>query len=119
MLKRPTAGLEAKDVDFGMKAFDSFVRGNELDEDEKKALSLSGSGSTTDTSAYAPADYVAELIKTITEISPVRSVARIRQTSNKEIEIPSRTATFAAQWTAEVATRAETTGYTTSIRFSA
>lgn len=115
MLKRPTSGIEAKDVDFGMKAFDAFVRGNELDEDEKKALSLSGTSPTTDTSAYAPAEYVAELVKTITEISPVRSVARVRSTSNKEIEVPSRTATFAASWTAEVSTRAETTGYTTSL----
>ena len=56
-----------------------------------------------------------ELIKVITEISPVRSVARIRQTSNKEIEVPSKTATFAAAWTAETGTRSETTGYTTSL----
>ena len=51
----------------------------------------------------------------ISEISPVRSVARVRQTSNKEIEVPSKTATFAAAWTAEGGSRTETTGYTTSL----
>ena len=63
----------------------------------------------------AAAEYVEELIKVITEISPVRSVARVRQTSNKEIEVPSKTASFAAAWTAETGSRTETTGYTTSL----
>ena len=114
MLKRPANAMEAKDVDVSLKAWDSFMRKGEsnMDEMERKALVV---GTAATAGNLAPAEYVAELIKVITEISPVRSVARVRQTSNKEIEVPSKTATFAAAWTAEAGTRAETTGYTTSL----
>ena len=114
MLKRPANGMEAKDVDFSLKAWDSFMRKGEtnMDEMERKALTV---GTAATAGNLAPAEYVEELIKVITEISPVRSVARVRQTSNKEIEVPSKTASFAAAWTAEAGTRAETTGYTTSL----
>lgn len=114
MLKRPANGMEAKDIDVNLKAWDSFMRKGEdgLDEIEKKALTV---GTAATAGNLAPAEYVEELIKVVTEISPVRSVARVRQTSNKEIEVPSKTATFAAAWTAEAGTRSETTGYTTSL----
>ena len=79
---------------------------------EIKALTV---GTAATAGNLAPAEYVEELIKVITEISPVRSVARIRQTSFKEIEVPSKTASFAAAWTAETGSRTETTGYTTSL----
>lgn len=114
MLKRPANGMEAKDVDIHMKAWDHFMRNGEegLDEVEKKALTV---GTAATAGNLAPSEYVEELIKVVTEISPVRSVARVRATSNKEIEVPSKTATFAAAWTAETGTRSETTGYTTSL----
>ncbi len=83
-----------------------------LDDLEIKALSVSN-----DTSGgfLAPEEYVRELIKTITEISPVRTIARVRSTAQKSIKMPSRTATFTAQWVAENGTRSETTGYTTNL----
>ena len=114
MLNRPATGLEAKQIDESIKAWDTFMRkGREgMDEMELKALTV---GTDATAGNLAPAEYVNELIKVITEISPVRSVARIRQTSQKEIEVPSKTATFAAAWTAETGTRSETTGYTTSL----
>lgn len=114
LLRRPANGIEAKSVDFAVKAWDKWMRkGDEaLDEVEKKALTV---GNAATAGNLAPAEYVNELIKVITEISPVRSVARIRQTSNKEIEVPSKTATFSAAWTAEAGSRTETTGYTTSL----
>ena len=42
MLKRPNSGVEAKEIDFSMKAWDKFMRkGNEgLDADEVKALTV-------------------------------------------------------------------------------
>ena len=42
MLKRPSAGVEGKQIDFAMKAWDKFMRkGNEgLDADETKALTV-------------------------------------------------------------------------------
>ncbi len=114
MLKRPANVMEAKDVDLSLKAWDSFMRKGEshMDEMELKALTV---GTAATAGNLAPAEYVEELIKVITEISPVRSVARVRQTSNKEIEVPSKTASFAAAWTAETGSRTETTGYTTSL----
>jgi len=114
MLKRPANAMEAKEVDLSLKAWDSFMRkGQEnMAPEEVKALTV---GTAATAGNLAPAEYVNELIKVISEISPVRSVARVRQTSNKEIEVPSKTATFAAAWTAEGGSRTETTGYTTSL----
>lgn len=114
MLKRPEAGVESKNVDYAMKSFDKWLRkGKEgMEPDEVKALSVSN-----DTSGgfLAPPEYVQELIKTVTEISPMRQIARIRATSQKAVQMPSRTATFSAQWVAENGTRSETTGYTTQL----
>ena len=114
MMKRPSAGVEAKQIDDSIRIWETFLRkGKEgLDDVEQKALTV---GTAATAGNLAPAEYVEELVKVITEISPVRSVARVRQTSNKEIEVPSKTATFAAAWTAETGTRSETTGYTTSL----
>lgn len=115
MLKRPSASaVEAKEVDLQLKSWETWIRkGDEgLDDAEKKALTV---GTAATAGNYAPAEYVEELVKIIEEISPVRSVARVRQTTNKEIEVPSKTANFAAAWTAETGTRSETTGYTTSL----
>lgn len=58
----------------------------------------------------APAEYVREILKTVTLISPARSLARVRQTASKSIMLPKRTGQFAAQWTAEQGTRSETDG---------
>lgn len=114
MLRRPASGLETTQIDASIKAWDTFMRKGKdgMDPMELKALTV---GTDATAGNLAPAEYVNELIKVITEISPVRSVARIRQTSNKEIEVPSKTATFAAAWTAEAGSRTETTGYTTSL----
>lgn len=58
----------------------------------------------------APVEYVREIIKGVTEMSPFRSVARVRQTAAKSIQVPKRTGQFAAQWAAERGTKSETTG---------
>ncbi len=58
----------------------------------------------------APMDFVQDIIKTIILYSPVRDVATVRQTENKSILYPTRTATFAAQWVTEQQQRTETTG---------
>lgn len=112
VISRPNASGEAKDVDVQMKAFDKWLRKGEVDEMEKKALYESDD---TLGGFYAPAEYVADLIKGVTEISPIRSIARVRTTSNRGIEVPKRTGQFSAQFVAETATRTETTGYTTGL----
>lgn len=77
--------------------------------DEYKSLAV-----TPDTAGgyLAPVEFVREIIKGETEISPVRTLARVRQTAQKSVQIPKRTGQFAAQWVAEQGTRSETTGLT-------
>ena len=114
MLKRPDVGLEAKQVDASLKAFDSYLRKGEaqMGAEEIKALTVSNDAGA---GYLAPNEYINELIKTLTEISPMRQIARIRTTDAKAIEIPSRTATFSASFVGEVGTRSETEGYTTKL----
>ena len=110
VLKRPNAGLDTKQIDDSLFAFDAYCRKgfDALTEAEKKALTVSNDS----TGGYlAPPEYVRELIKDVTEISPIRSIARVRSTGQRSIQIPKRTGTFAAQWVAESGTRSETTGY--------
>ena len=114
MLKRPNANLESNQIDQKMSAFDKWLRkGKEnMEADEVKALTVSD-----DTAAgfLAPPEYVRELVKEITEITPFRSAARVRSTTQRSIQLPKRTDTFSAQWVAESGTRSETTGYTTAL----
>ena len=110
IVTRPNSGFESKQVDEYMGAFDTYCRkGLEgLDIAERKALTVSNDS----TGGYlAPPEYVRELIKDVTEISPIRSIARIRSTGARSIQVPKRTGTLAAQWVAESGTRSETTGY--------
>ena len=113
-IARPNTSIETKDVDIQMKAFSSMLRvgKDNMDEVEKKALYESDN---TLGGFYAPAEYVADLIKGVTEISPIRSIARVRTTSNRGIEVPKRTGQFSASFVSETATRSETTGYTTGL----
>lgn len=114
VLKRPGSGFSAEQVDATVKAFDAYCRKGieNLDPDEKKALTVSNDS----TGGYlAPPEYVRELIKDITEISPIRSIARVRSTSARSIQVPKRTGQFSAQWVAESGTRSETTGYTVGL----
>jgi len=74
---------------------------------EYKGLNIS---SDTAGGYLAPLEYVREIIKGVTEMSPVRALVRVRTTANKAIQIPKRTGQFAAQWVAEQGTKTETTG---------
>jgi len=110
VIKRPNSGFETKDVDEYLNAFDLYCRkGLEgLTDMEKKALTVSNDS----TGGYlAPPEYVRELLKTVTEISPIRSIARVRSTGARSIQVPKRTSSFSAQWVSESGTRSETTGY--------
>jgi len=110
VMRRPNSGFTAKQIDEGVAAFDSYCRkGMEgITPDEKKALTVSND---TTGGYLAPPEYVRELIKTITEISPIRSISRVRNTGQRSIQIPKRTGTFAAQWVSESGTRSETNGW--------
>ena len=110
VLKRPNSGFSTKQVDEFHSAFDQYCRKgiDALDGAERKALTVSNDS----TGGYlAPPEYVRELIKTVTEISPIRSIARVRNTGARSIQVPKRTGQFSAQWVSESGTRSETTGY--------
>ena len=114
VIKRPNSGFDTKQVDDYMNAFDHYCRKgiDALSPDEKKALTVSNDS----TGGYlAPPEYVRELLKEVTEISPIRSIARVRSTGQRSIQIPKKTATFSAQWVAESGTRSETEGYTVGL----
>ena len=110
VLKRPSSGFDTKQVDDHTQAFEAYCRKglDGLSDVEKKALTVSND---TTGGYLAPPEYIRELLKTVTEISPIRSIARVRSTGQRSVQVPKRTSTFSAQWVAESGTRSETTGY--------
>jgi len=110
VMKRPNSGMDSKQVDETLEAFDTYCRKgiDHLTDFEKKALTVSNDS----TGGYlAPSEYVKELLKEITEISAIRGIARIRSTGQRSIQVPKRTGQFAASWVSESGSRSETTGY--------
>ena len=76
---------------------------------EEKVLTIGGASGV---SYLAPGEYVNQIIKGVVEISPMRSLADIKPTSNNYSEIPKRTGTLSGGWTGEIESRAEDTGLT-------
>ena len=92
------------------KAFLAYAsKGDQIAPDTLKVLTIA---SDPGGGYLAPSEFVAEIIKTTVEFSPVRGLARVRTTSSKESRHPTRTGTYAAQWAGENTTRTETTGLT-------
>jgi len=110
MLKRPELGLTTQSIDETKAVFDKYLRKGKdaLDEVELKVLTVSND---TTGGYLAPPEYVQELLKQVTEMSPIRSIARVRATGQRSVQMPKRTGQFSAQWVAEAGTRSETTGY--------
>ncbi len=78
-----------------------------LTREEMKALTV---GNDPSAGYLAPVEYAREIIKGEVEFSLLRTVARVRPTSRRSVQMPKLTGTFGAVWTAESGTRAETTG---------
>jgi HK97 family phage major capsid protein len=107
-LARPGVKVEtAKPEDREVKAFEHFVRqGREaLGADEIKDLRVSDA---TAGGYLAPDQFVAELIRNLVEISPVRAAARIGNTTAGAVILPRRTARLTASWVGETEARPET-----------
>jgi HK97 family phage major capsid protein len=89
------------------KAYDRFLRKGDqaLKEEERKVLTIG----TDATGGYlAPAEYQREIIKSIVEISPFRSLVNVKTIGTSEFNQPKRTQTTTATRVAEVGTRSET-----------
>jgi HK97 family phage major capsid protein len=91
------------------KAFARFLKqGKEhVGPEELKVLLLADD---TAGGYLAPSEMVHEIIKGEAELSPMRQVARVRQTTARTLEIPRRSGQFSAVWTGEIEVRAETEG---------
>lgn len=100
LLRMPAGGGDNAAAKAEIKALESFLcKGRQgLEPDEVKYLRTDVD---TDGGYLAPNEYVAEIIKNITEVSPVRSIARVRRTSSKAIEVPTRTSIPSGGWTGE------------------
>jgi HK97 family phage major capsid protein len=91
------------------RAFEAYLRKGVFGPEQAKALSVSDD---TTGGFLAPSEYVADILKGVTEFSPIRQLARVRTTSARSIQFPKRTGQFSAAWAAETSTRAESTGLT-------
>ena len=111
VLKTPKlSGTEAKaeGVEKAREEFLTWARKGEYNgAKEVKVLTI---GDPASGGYLSTPEYVAEITKGITEYSPVRSLATVRQTSNHSVEFPRETALHTAAWISEGGTKAETTG---------
>jgi HK97 family phage major capsid protein len=57
----------------------------------------------------APPEYIREITKDITEISPMRSIARVRQSASGTIQIPRRNGRINGNWVGEAGEQQEST----------
>ena len=102
---------DSKEASPEHKAFMKWVRKGDkaLGPEEMKVLKISDD---TTGGYLASPEITGDLLKTITEFSPVRSVASVRTTSRESVEFRTRTGVFSANWQGEVTARTETTGLT-------
>lgn len=102
----------AKQASVELKAFEKFLMKGErsLNAEEVKYLRTDND---SDGGFLSPPEYVNEIIKKITEISPVRQVARVMQTGRESVQIPKRETLLTGFWTGEggdIATNQSTYG---------
>jgi HK97 family phage major capsid protein len=104
----PGQGTKDTDAEFAVKTFDKCLRKGRasLSPEEQKVMTVAD---PTTGGYFAIPEFTAELIKGIVEYSPIRSVARVVQTSARSKQWPKKTTSAAAAWVAEIGTRAETT----------
>lgn len=106
-LSRPGL-ITSKDVrgDLQKKAFSTFLRHGREALDHLEAKSLVASDDTRG-GFLAPADFSAEVDRSIVQFSPVRQAARVGSTASGSVLIPRRTSAPTAAWVGETDARAE------------
>jgi len=104
------SGTDGSEKSAAMKAFDKYIRIKStefaMDSESIKALRLDGRKYLrTDIDPQggylAPNEFLIELLKNITEISNIRQVATVKQTTRGAIEIPRRINLVGADWVGE------------------
>ncbi|MDW9772724.1 phage major capsid protein [Sinorhizobium meliloti] len=108
-MNRPggSGGGGGDDVTLEHRAFSNFLRlgDNRMDAEEVRALVV---GDDTKGGYLAPQEFVAEVVKGLVEISPVRQAARVGSTSAGGVILPKRTGRPTAHWVGEDEERQET-----------
>lgn len=101
-------GNSTPEISLERRAFTSFLRlGNDrMPADEVRALIV---GDDTKGGYLAPAEFQAEVIKGIVEISPIRQAVRVGSTSSGSVILPKLTGRPTATWVGEDEDRTETT----------
>lgn len=101
--RQATPASETKAFFSGLK---KKLTGKVLDELETKVMTV---GDPTTGGYLAPAEFVNDIIKFDVLYSPIRTLAKVRQTKNRSIQIPKKTQSASAAWVTEIGTRSETT----------
>jgi HK97 family phage major capsid protein len=119
---RPQLGREASPL-FDMehkRAFDGYMRrGDEKGLAQLEAKSLSA-GIQSDGGYVVPTELEAEIGKRLSQLSPIRAIASVRQMSASVLRKPFALTGFASGWTAETGARTQTTTPTlTELQFPA
>ena len=97
---------EQKQVSAELKAFATFMqKGLDFVGEDRKALNTAVE---TEGGVLVPVDFAEQLIKDITEVSPIRQIAMVRQTTGEQYAQPRRTANLSALWTGELQDRGTT-----------
>ena len=88
-------------------AFINYLRrGNQLSETELRALTVANDQQA---GYLAPAEVSTEIIREITEFSPIRQYATVRQTTAPSVKYPKRTGITNAKWEGEIEEAEEST----------
>ena len=89
LVRLPASGMGGLTISEGKKAFNTFVKTGNVDEIGKKYIRTD---SNPDGGALTSYDIIPDMIKDITEISPVRQVARVDRTDKIGTESHQRSA---------------------------
>ncbi|PZP42418.1 MAG: phage major capsid protein [Azospirillum brasilense] len=109
VLRRPGAGHDQHpQAEVETRAFATFLRRGREGMEVPEVRSLRVSDDTAG-GYLAPDQFVTELLRNVVAFSPVRSVARVANTSAGAVLLPKRTGGMTAQWVGETAPRPETT----------
>ena len=100
-LKRGIGGEEKQAKTQELKGFEALLKKGLVNTRGCEEFKYLRSDNNEDGGYLAPYEYMNEIIKKITEISPVRSVARVISTSSKEVRIPKRTGLVSGGWVGE------------------
>jgi HK97 family phage major capsid protein len=111
-LARPSVQIRnvPDDAELEHKAFNSFLRRgwDGMEDLERKVLSAGVGGSpSADGFALVPQNFLAEILKNLVQLSPMRQVGRVQSVSGGgPVLIPRRLSTLSAAWVEELAQHA-------------